>query len=55
MFSQKENSEYFMEVYRTLHYSQNKLTYFLLGATITAIGFIITQTKDLYNSVICFG
>ncbi len=35
------------EVYRTLQLSQDKYTYFLLAATIAAIGFTITQTQNI--------
>lgn len=52
------------EVYRNLFTSQDKYTYFILAATITAIGFTITKTQNLKLSltqiplgisVICWG
>lgn len=36
-----------LELYRTLNNSQDKYIYFMLAATITAIGFTITQTQSL--------
>lgn len=36
-----------LEVYRTLYASQDKYTYFMLGATVASIGFAITQTQNL--------
>ena len=41
------NDENLREVYRNLQTSQDKYTYFILAATIAAIGFTITQTQAL--------
>lgn len=53
------------EVYRNLQLSQDKYVYFILAATVSAIGFTITQTQDLIEfsytqiplglSLICWG
>ncbi|HWP98684.1 MAG TPA: hypothetical protein VN426_17710, partial [Syntrophomonadaceae bacterium] len=43
----RPSNENTLEIYRHLQTSQDKYTYFLLATTIAAIGFAITQTKDL--------
>lgn len=40
-------NEELKEIYNNLNTSQDKYTYFLLAAAITAIGFTITQTQNL--------
>ncbi len=58
------SDENMKEIYRTYQASQDKYIYFLLSATIAAIGFAVTQTKDLKLSayliplgisIICWG
>jgi hypothetical protein len=41
------NDDNLREVYKTLQVSQDKYTYFILAATIAAIGFTIKQTQNL--------
>lgn len=45
------SDENLREIYKTFQASQDKYTYFQLAASMTAIGFTITQTKTLALSI----